>query len=69
MTISISYPQITGISKENIENLKNGIGKLYIYGIVRYEDVFKENHWTKFCVYLSPNLSTFSSCETNNDID
>lgn len=69
MTISISYPPITGISKENIENIKSCIDKLYIYGIIRYEDVFKEKHWTKFCVYLSPDLSTFSSCETNNDID
>lgn len=69
MTISTSYPPITGVSKMDIEKLEKEIDRLYMYGIVRYEDIFNIEHWTKFCLYLSPNLTTFSLCQNNNETD
>jgi hypothetical protein len=69
MTLKISYPPITGVTKSDIAALSRGQDVLYMYGIIRYDDVFKKTHWTTFCVYLAPDLATFSSCPYYNDTD
>lgn len=42
---------------------------LYVYGMVTYEDVFGVKHRTTFCGYLTPDLTTFKTCSTYNEID
>lgn len=48
------------------------------YGIVRYDDVFGEHHWTKYCMRMvvrdsltdsSKRASQWGTCETGNEID
>ena len=41
---------MTFADDKEVEDVKIGKGKaLYIWGIVSYEDVFGESHFTKFC--------------------
>jgi hypothetical protein len=52
--------------------IQAGIGKIYVFGKVDYEDVFGASHWTRFCYYFDgtgPSLPDWQSCPRNNEID
>lgn len=68
-TLTIHYPPIIGVSKANVAALSSGQDILFMYGIIRYDDIFKKTHLTKFCMYLAPDLATFSSCPYYNETD
>ena len=42
--------------------------RVYVHGIVEYDDVFGIHHWVKFCNYLFPGQA-FAICEYHNEID
>ena len=56
-------------SKDDISDLASGKKILYMFGLITYEDIFKQSHWTKFCMYLSPDLTTFTGCSKYNETD
>lgn len=56
-------------SKADIDDLASGKKVLYMFGLITYEDIFNQSHWTKFCMYLSTDLSTFTGCPQYNETD
>jgi hypothetical protein len=54
-------------SKADIDDLINERYIVYLSGTITYEDVFEKSHETRFCLYLKPDLATFSACSTNNE--
>jgi hypothetical protein len=38
----------------DVQGIKDGAGKqaLYVWGLVRYEDVFGDSHYTRFCQHI-----------------
>jgi|GEM_PF-3941218 len=64
---SLAYPAV--INRPEMKELRSGKKTLYMYGLITYEDVFHHPHWTKFCVYLSPDLAGFGACNKYNDTD
>jgi len=47
----------------------SGKNILYMYGSITYEDVFGVKHHTTVCMYLLPDLSAFTDCETYTEVD
>jgi hypothetical protein len=55
------------------QELKNGQAYLSIHGEIKYEDVFRNHHWTKFCFWfpmtLAPKYYTAQDCAKYNGVD
>ena len=75
-TSAVMYPGMTfkttpevskPLSKIDIENLVNGKSVIYLIGIATYEDVFGQPHYSKFCMYLAPDLTQLKPCDNGNE--
>ena len=67
MHASINTPQIP-ITEAQFEAIKEGKLRLYVYGILKYEDIFGKPHMNKFCGYFSSQDMKFAtSCDTYNE--
>jgi hypothetical protein len=67
------YP-IGGSSTEKftdsmLADLKASRTKIFVYGSMRYKDIFDCNHWTTFCFRLSRTLLLYEACGSHNDAD
>lgn len=56
-------------SKKQIEAIKSGQYVLHVYGMTTYTDIFGQPHWTKFCDYLSRDLTSLMACPFYNETD
>ncbi len=56
-------------SKSDVDDLTSGRYILYMFGLITYEDIFGRPHTSKFCLSLSPDLQTFTSCSIYNEAD
>ena len=54
-------------SKSDIDILTSGKYVIYILGLITYEDIFERPHFTKFCMYLTPDLTGFKGCPNYNE--
>jgi hypothetical protein len=54
------------LAQTDIDAMKNGTRKLYIYGKFSYEDVFKHLWHGTFCMYVEPSLTDITFCDTGN---
>lgn len=52
-----------------IEQMKRGDIVFYIFGEVDYQDVFKAQHWARYCYWVGRDLRTSSQCAIHNDSD
>jgi len=68
MVSTVDVP-VKPFSKADIDDLAGGKKILYMFGLITYEDIFNQSHWTKFCMYLSADLSTFTGCSKYNETD
>ncbi|MFN0108589.1 MAG: hypothetical protein ACKVZH_07010 [Blastocatellia bacterium] len=41
--------------------------KYYVYGLIEYEDIFGQAHWTKFCYVNTPGTKDWINCAGYND--
>jgi len=57
------------MGKFAIAAYKSGAVVLYVFGEIRYEDIFKEPHVTRFCMYLVPSLAGFTDCSVYNEVN
>jgi hypothetical protein len=57
------------VSRERISALASGSHNLYLFGEISYVDIFGDQHRTKFCAMLTPNLDAFGSCNSHNEAD
>jgi len=68
MTVTIGPQNIP--TAEEISAVRNGTKLEYMYGMVTYDDIFKQRRRTaKFCVYFDPDLWGTHSCPVYNDTD
>jgi len=56
------------IEARDVEAIKHGL-QIYVYGTIRYQDIFGEGHWTQFCYFVGPDLKAFGACKTHNSCD
>jgi len=56
-------------TKLQVDNLKNGVYALYLFGTISYDDVFGATHHTTICMELSKDLTGFFTCATYNKAD
>jgi len=52
-----------------IESIKKGELVFYVYGNVRYKDVFGRPHTTTWCIFLRPDLNRMGICNRYNSAD
>jgi hypothetical protein len=57
------------ITNDVINQVTNGMMQTYIYGVIRYHDIFGYRHWTTFCYYFSPDMTKYYPYKEHNDID
>ena len=62
-----SLPTDQIINKRHVEGLGKAEHFLYLYGIINYEDTFREAHQTTFCYRLTPDLAALLTCDTYNN--
>lgn len=43
--------------------------KIYVYGVITYEDIFKRPHRSKFCYFNTPGTRNWAICPTHNSFD
>lgn len=55
------------ISARDIEEIRNGTVRLYLFGEMTYDDIWNRPHFTRFCVYLDTTMTAFLNCDTYND--
>jgi hypothetical protein len=51
-----------------IQAARNG-SHLFIYGIIWYDDIFREHHWCRFCYSFDSNMEDFRPTGTHNTCD
>jgi hypothetical protein len=57
-------------SQGEVDNMRNGIVVMYLFGKISYEDIFRRPHCRTFCRYLSPDFGAANVCDTyNNEAD
>jgi hypothetical protein len=57
------------LNQTQINMLQSGEMIAYIFGKIRYEDIFGKTHHTKFCMVVDRDLKTFKTCSTYNEAD
>ena len=62
------------LSKDQLDNVTiNLINanklEIYVYGIAKYEDIFRIKHWTKYCYKLLPGDTIGGICTEHNEMD
>lgn len=57
------------LNEATVEAIKNGAEYLYIFGEVNYKDVFRQQHFTRFCNWYVPIEKAFHQCNQYNDAD
>jgi hypothetical protein len=65
---SFRYPDDVILTKDEIVSLKNGKLVAYLTDMITYDDVFGGHHFTKVCLQLNEDLSTFSSCTSYKNV-
>lgn len=50
----------------DVERIKFGY-RLYVYGTIKYRDIFGNDHWTQFCFYPGQDLKGFGPCDNNHN--
>ena len=62
-------PPSQPVSASDIDTIENGKAILYLFGKITYEDIFKTQHSTTFCMTLAPSLDSFVACDAYNEAD
>jgi Sec-independent protein translocase protein TatA len=52
-----------------VDQLRRGDKVLFVFGRIRYRDIFAVWRWTHFCVVVQQDLTTDSPCSFYNDTD
>jgi hypothetical protein len=50
-----------------VTDLADGKKTMFIYGVIKYTDIFDEVHETQFCGFYIPGIRSFRICPTFND--
>ncbi len=55
------------VRQEDIDKIKGGHTKIYVYGKGIYTDVFSCTHWETFCYFLNNDGKSWAGCGNYND--
>jgi hypothetical protein len=57
------------VRESEIELIKTGKLRAYLYGVVTYEDIFNRSHWMRFCYFIGADAKSYKACNEYNDTD
>jgi hypothetical protein len=57
------------LSDIGFKGIISDIARLYMHGIVKYDDIFGHHHWITYCYRLEPDGKHFSAYKEHNDTD
>jgi len=57
------------LSQTQIDMVRSGDEIAYIFGKIRYYDIFGSEHHTTFCLQMNRDLQAVSSCKEYNSAD
>jgi hypothetical protein len=57
------------LNQTQVNALKSGESVIYLYGKIRYQDVFRVVHHATFCFVVETDLRSADSCDRYNDAD
>lgn len=69
MEVPLQSKPVGPMKEEGIAALRDSRIVMYIWGKISYEDVFRIEHHTTFCLFMHPTLQRVSQCKTYNDAD
>jgi len=55
------------ITPDDLKLITNKTVRFYIWGILTYEDIFKRQRWTTFCLVHRLGTNNFDPCQNNNE--
>lgn len=55
------------LTEVQVRALQDGTTRMYIYGKIRYQDIFRVWHRTHVCAWVAPDLKETHPCSTYND--
>lgn len=58
-----------GLTPQEIIAIQSGALRVFMYGRVKYKDVFGKPHITDYCLSSNPDSGGFSTCDTHNYTD
>jgi hypothetical protein len=57
------------LGESEMELIKSGKLRAYLYGTVTYEDIFNRSHWMRFCYFIGIDAKSYTACDGHNDAD
>jgi hypothetical protein len=66
---NLDVPIARALSASEIGELKAGEFSFFLYGFVRYRDIFGDSHKTKYCLIFNPQQSSFVYHSAHNEIE
>ena len=69
MRISTGAGEGRPVTETDVAAIRSEGGRFYIFGEIRYQDVFGVEHMTRYCQYVQPDLRTLSWCDSYNEAD
>jgi len=60
---------VPALTDQAVAAINDGSATLYVFGVVKYADVFQATHETDFCLIYDVAAISFSPCETFNTMD
>ena len=56
-----------------MDSINHGVDCLCVHGIIEYDSIFGNHHWTRYCIYMGKFVKgvegAHRACEDHNDID
>lgn len=68
-TLNMTVQSPTVLTEELINAVNQGRIRLYVWGIMEYDDVFGRHHKSQFCGAAKPGTIAFDNCGQGNDAD
>lgn len=69
-TPTISTVEKTFLSADLVDTFsKKATSAVYVYGILTYDDIFNDDHSTKFCFFINPETAGWAECDQHNDFN
>ncbi len=66
---SMKAPEEKPLTDVGFKNVINGKVRIYIHGILEYDDIFGHHHWITYCHYLATDGENFNAYKEHNDTD
>lgn len=64
-----SKESVLEFTNDQQQGMVDGRYLIFFFGRIEYEDTFKINHWTNFCIYFGRRSEEGTACPINNDTD